>query len=252
MIKDLLEVSGITKNFGGLCAINNCSFSIKRGSITGLIGPNGAGKTTIFNIICGLLKSDAGNIYLNDREIADLSTYQIAHLGIGRSYQKIRLFPELTALENITIAFHKNKEKLTHAFLPYKRHQKNLEKKAMELLESVNLQEKANFKAYELSYGQKKLVEILRTKANDPSLILLDEPTAGINETMIKQIRKIIMEFKKEGRTVFIVEHNMPFIMNLCETIIVMDKGQKLAEGKPKDIQKNDKVLAAYLGKKHA
>lgn len=251
-MNDLLEISGITKSFGGLRAIDRCSLSIKRNSITGLIGPNGAGKTTIFNVISGLVTPDDGTIYLEDKDVTHMNAATRAQQGLGRSYQKIRLFEELTALDNILVAFHENKEKLWHAFTRFKGKQKSLEKRAMRLLESVGLEEKANLRGYELSYGQKKLIEILRTKANDAKMILLDEPTAGINPTLINDVTKIIKEFQKEGRTVLIVEHNMPFIMGLCDWIIVMAQGRNIAEGRPSEIQKNKIVLDAYLGKPHA
>ena len=247
-MQDILEVSQVTKSFGGLKAVDNCTFSVKKGSITGLIGPNGAGKTTMFNIISGNLSPSEGHIYFNDKDITKMGSYKRAHLGLGRSFQKIRIFPELSVLENIIIAFKDNKEKIWQAFVPQKAHKKTLEKRAMKLLESVNLQEKSNLKGYELSYGQKKLLEILRIKAVDAKFILLDEPTAGINPTLIKDIKKMIKSLRDEGRTILIVEHNMPFIMDLCEHIIVMDRGTNIAEGKPSDIQKNEKVLKAYLG----
>lgn len=251
-MENILEIENISKHFGGVKAIDRCTFQVKRGSITGLIGPNGAGKTTMFNTISGLIKPDDGSIYFNDEEITTVAPYKRTRLGIGRSYQAIRLFPELTTLENIVISFQNNKERLRDAFTPYKRHQKNLERKAMDLLESVGLQEKSNLKAYELSYGQKKLLEILRAKASNSQLILLDEPTAGINPTLIIKVTKIIKDFQKEKRTVLIVEHNMPFIMDLCETIVVMDRGHVIAAGKPKEIQENAKVMEAYLGARRA
>lgn len=248
-MQDLLEIQNITKAFGGVKAIDNCSFQVRKNTITGLIGPNGAGKTTMFNTISGLIAPDEGNIYFNDQNITQIASHKRAKLGIARSYQAIRLFPELTALENIVIAFEENKEKLWHAFTNHKPNQEKLKKRALKLLEEVNLEEKNNLKGYELSYGQKKLIEILRTKANDSQLILLDEPTAGINPTLIKKVTKIIRQFKEDGRTVLIVEHNMPFIMDLCETIVVMDQGKHLITGKPKEVQTNPEVLQAYLGK---
>ncbi len=251
-MQDVLEIQNITKAFGGVKAVDRCTFQVKKGSITGLIGPNGAGKTTIFNIISGLLRPDEGTVYLSDKDITHLAPYSRSELGLGRSYQAIRIFEELTALQNIVVAFHENKETLWQSFLPFSKHQKKLEKRAMKLLESVGLEEKSNLKGYELSYGQKKLIEILRAKANDAGLILLDEPTAGINPTLIKTIEKVIKNFQKEGKTILIVEHNMPFIMDLCDTIVVMDRGHNIAMGKPKEIQDNPQVLEAYLGKKHS
>lgn len=249
---NILEIKGLSKTFGGVHAVEQCSFSVKKNSITGLIGPNGAGKTTMFNLISGLLESNEGSIHFKDQDITNFTAYKRARLGLARSYQAIRIFPELTALDNIVVAFGNNKETLLQAFTPFRRHQRSLEQKAMKLLESVGLEEKAHFKGYELSYGQKKLLEILRAKANNAELILLDEPTAGINPTLIKKITTLIRQFQKDGHTILIVEHNMPFIMDLCETIIVMDRGRNIAEGKPKDIQSNKQVLEAYLGKSHA
>ncbi|MBL4693898.1 ABC transporter ATP-binding protein [Candidatus Gracilibacteria bacterium] len=249
---NILEIQGISKTFGGVHAVEQCSFSVKKNSITGLIGPNGAGKTTMFNLISGLLKSTEGSIHFKDQDITNFTAYKRARRGLARSYQAIRVFPEMTALDNIVVAFGNNKEGLFQAFTPFRRHQRRLECKAMKLLELVGLEEKAHLKAYELSYGQKKLLEILRAKANNAELILLDEPTAGINPTLIKKITTLIRQFQKEGHTILIVEHNMPFIMDLCETIIVMDRGHNIAEGKPKDIQSNKEVLEAYLGKSHA
>jgi branched-chain amino acid transport system ATP-binding protein len=249
-MKDILEIENISKAFGGAKAVDRCSFSVKKGLITGLIGPNGAGKTTMFNIISGLLKADEGNIYFKDQDITKKAAFQRAHLGIARSYQAIRIFQELTALENIIVSFDDNKEALWQAFIPQKKHKKKLEKRAMKMLESVNLEEKANLKGYELSYGQQKLLEILRAKANKPEFILLDEPTAGINPTLIKKITKLIKELKNDGITILIVEHNMPFIMGLCDSIVVMDQGRNIAKGKPKEIQNNQEVMEAYLGKR--
>ena len=185
---DILQVQNMTKSFGGIHAVDHCTFSISQGSISGLIGPNGAGKTTLFHLLSGLLSpnNNGGNIYFFKKNITHWSPHKRARRGIGRSFQTIRLFPELSVVENLVLAFKENKEGLYHAFTSYKKHQSSLEKKARKLLESVNLHEKAKLKASELSYGQQKLLALLRIEAQNSSLILLDEPTAGINPTMIQ------------------------------------------------------------------
>lgn len=235
----ILEIENLHKSFGGIKAVQDTNFSVERGSITGLIGPNGAGKTTIFNLITGLLKPDRGRIILDGQDIGTWPAYKRAQAGLARSFQMIRIFPNLTVLDNIKVALRKKSEK-------------ELEKEALDLLHSIELADKAHLLAGELSYGQQKILEILRATALQPKLMLLDEPAAGINPTLCRQFIQRIREFKKEGKSVLIIEHDMGFIMELCEKIIVMDFGKVIAEGSPQEIQKNPQVLEAYLGPVHS
>lgn len=247
----ILKIEHLVKRFGGIAAINHCNFEILENSITSLIGPNGAGKTTMFDTITGMLKHDAGEIHFRGKSIGSLPSYRRAHLGIARTFQLIRVFPELTALENILLALRENQEGLLDIFKPLKKNQKKLKEKAFEFLRMINLHEKAHTPAGSLSYGQQKLLEIIRAVATDSDLFLFDEPAAGINRTMLHSIINIIKKLKSDGKTVLIVEHNMNFVMNLSDKIIVMDYGKEIAEGTPGEILNNPKVLEAYLGIKH-
>ncbi|MDP2624992.1 MAG: ABC transporter ATP-binding protein [Candidatus Peregrinibacteria bacterium] len=247
---NLLSVRNLNKSFGGVKAVNQCSFTVRRNSITGLIGPNGAGKTTMFNLITGLLKPQEGEVIFDNENITHWPTHRRAKRGLTRTFQAIRLFPELTLVENITVALKDNKQGIHQIFVNQKKLQKRLHDEAMELLKSVDLDDKAKFKAGELSYGQQKLLEIVRCVALDPQMILLDEPAAGVNPTMLKLIIALIYKLQKQGKTVLVIEHDMGFIMNLCEKIVVMDYGKEIAMGPPKKIQKDPKVLKAYLGRK--
>ncbi len=251
----LLQVKKATKTFDGITAVDSCSFDVKEGEILGLIGPNGSGKTTMFNLITGIYDPDAGDIYFKGESVTDLGTYEVAQLGIGRTFQLIRLFPKLTVMDNMLIA-----QKYVHAErfwtqLLKKKHvqeeEKTKKERAMELLTMVNLNEKANDLAENLSYGQQKLLEIVRALAMEPEMLLLDEPIAGVNPTMTKQILGLIKKLNEKGMTIVIIEHNMNVMMTFCDRLVVLDYGKEIAAGPPSRIKSNRKVIEAYLGRKN-
>ncbi|MFL2768186.1 MAG: ABC transporter ATP-binding protein [Dehalococcoidia bacterium] len=250
----LLEINGVTKSFGGLKAVNNCSISVKKGSITGLIGPNGAGKTTLFNVITGQLPADEGKIIIDGENIEKLPPHITHSKGIVRTFQIPREMKRMTVLENLMLVKrNQSGESLFTTWLnPWK--VKNEEKlnlqKAEETLEFLKLSHLADEYAGNLSTGQKKLLEIGRTLMSDPKIILLDEPAAGVNPTLMNNIVDRIKEISNQYKITFlIIEHNMEIIMNLCDPIIVMSYGSKLAEGNAKSIRNNKDVIDAYLGK---
>ena len=250
----LLEINGVTKSFGGLKAVNNCSMNVKKGSITGLIGPNGAGKTTLFNVITGQLPADEGNIIIDGENIEKLPPYITHSKGIVRTFQIPREMKRMTVLENLMLVKrNQSGENLFTTWLnPWKvKAEENLNlQKAEETLDFLRLSHLADEYAGNLSTGQKKLLEIGRTLMSDPKIILLDEPAAGVNPTLMNNIVDRIKEISNQYQITFlIIEHNMEIIMNLCDPIIVMSYGSKLAEGNAKSIRNNKDVIDAYLGK---
>lgn len=246
----MLKVQNLHKSFGGVKAVNHCSFEVEKGSITGLIGPNGAGKTTTFDLIAGLMTPNEGTIVVNGKNVTNWPTHKRAKHGIGRTFQAVRVFPEMKTIDNIIVAFQDHPEKLRHSFRSLKKKKNELTQRAMKLLKDVGIADKAHLNAGDLSYGQKKLLEIARAVASGAELFMLDEPAAGINPTLLTHIRDYIIKLNKEGKTFFIVEHNMPFIMEISHKIIVLDYGKEIAVGTPKEIQNNQRVIEAYLGKK--
>ena len=249
----MLEIQRVEKSFGGLKAVNDCSLKVKKGSITGLIGPNGAGKTTLFNIITGHYKPDSGKILFQGEAIDGMAPHQIFKKKVYRTFQITREFAQMTVLENLMIMpEHQLGERIWNTWFRSSsvRHQeKKLRDNALEVLEFVELIDLKDEYAGSLSGGQKKLLEIARSMMADPTLVLLDEPGAGVNPTlMLKLIANIETLRDEKGVTFFLIEHDMDLVMNLCNPVIVMSEGKKLAEGSAAEIKKDERVLEAYLG----
>lgn len=250
--RPILAAHNLCKNFGGLKAVNNAQISVNFGSITGLIGPNGAGKTTLFNLLSNFIRPDAGEVIFDGKPIHTLQPYKIALEGCIRTFQVARVLSRLTVLENMLLATQQqtgeNFFKLWINQGQIKQEERQNREKALSILESVGLIAKAQDYAGALSGGQRKLLEMARTLMTDPKLILLDEPAAGVNPTLIGQICEHIVNWNKQGISFLIIEHNMDVIMSLCHHVWVLAEGQNLADGTPEAIQNNPQVLEAYLG----
>ncbi len=239
----LLEIDRLCKNFGGVRAVADCTFAVEEGSITGLIGPNGSGKTTAFNIITGYLKSDSGAIRFGGHMVKQPNPARLYRQGLSRTFQQARIFPDLTVEENLVIAAGFSWRALLGARLT-----RADRSQALEMLEEFRLSGLAELSAGELSYGQRKLLEFAAVLMSRPKLVLLDEPTAGVNPVMIETMEHHIRTRHREGVTFLVVEHDMPLVMRLCDPVIVLDRGTTIAVGGPADVQSNALVLDAYLG----
>lgn len=249
----LLSLKEATIRFGGLVAVKSVSFDLNPGDLFGLIGPNGAGKTTCFNLITGVYRPTSGTIEFKNRSIEGLPPFKIARLGIARTFQNIRLFGSLSALENVVVGgFLRHKTPMASAIfhMPSAINETaNLHDAAMELLKVVDLADVASVRSRDLPYGKQRRLEIARAMATQPELLLLDEPAAGMNPQESEDLRQTVRRIRDDfGKTVLLIEHDMKFVMNLCERILVLDHGEEIAMGKPDEIRNNPKVIEAYLG----
>jgi branched-chain amino acid transport system ATP-binding protein len=248
----LLEVEGLARAFGGVRAVDGASFAVRRGEIHGLIGPNGAGKTTVLNVVSGLLAPSAGAIRLDGRVIHGLAPHRVAGLGVARTFQNIRLFPDLSAQDNVLVGEHRVRRASLAArllLLPAARAEEQAARaRAGEILERVGLAARARERARNLSYGEQRRVEIARALASAPRLLLLDEPTAGMNPVEVEAVAALIRRVAAEGHAVLLVEHNVRLVMGVCERITVLDFGKVIADGPPSAVARDPAVIAAYLG----